>query len=149
MTRRRDEMLVIESSAFDSPLADADSIVDGLAWLDYEVKKWLRWLVVIVAFPPDDVCSTYLKWVRARLDMVGVRTTTRGDRPRERARCRMMWHVRGEGRGEGGSFEIAVKPDRVREWVVEPHLMFEPEVVAAAIIDYAATLAMADDVEPF
>jgi len=70
-------------------------------------------------------------------------TSTRGAaRDAVPARTRQLFHVRSEGLSRpAGHFEFALDADRVREFVVPLGELPQWEIICAAILEYAATMA--------
>lgn len=137
-------MILIEASAIATPLvAEPDAAFAGLHWLSQEVGKYLPRASVIVLFPREEAIAPWARLLRNRMDFVGLRPSTREDAQHvEPARTRQLWHVRSEGLARPeGHFHFDLKPDRVREFVVPLGELPPWETIAAAVIDYAATMA--------
>ena len=133
-------LLVIESSAFSSPFADVDHVVDGAAWLDYEVKKWLPGGDTIVLFPPDDALSDWARSVQGRLQYIGVRTSTRRGIRLDRLRTRMLWHLH-SAHEQAARYRLDVVADRYHRIHVPITEVVSWERVAQGVAEYAALMA--------
>lgn len=151
-------LLVIESSAFSSPFADVDHVVDGAAWLDYEIRKWLPGGHMIVLFPPDDALSDWARSVQGRLQYIGVRTSTRRGIRLDRLRTRMLWHLH-SAHEQAARYRLDVVADRYHRIHVPITEVVPWERVAQGVAEYAAlmafpstpeeTPAVLEDEEPF
>ena len=139
------EVVTVESSAFDSPFVDPHEIVEGAREFDAELRKWLPEINVIFVFPRAEVISPYLRELRTHLDLVGVRVATRVSKDdlshRERMRTRQLWEVRGVG-SPGGRLPFHLQPDRRRCFDVTLGKIVDWKVVADAVIEYAAVMAI-------
>lgn len=157
VTRRKiSEMVIVEASTLATPLAlERHSAFDGVRWLDGEVRKWLPRASVVVLFPRVHTLSPWTRELRNRLDLLGLRTSTRGAASdAEPVRTRQLWHVRSEGRDRPvGHYEYDLEADRVKEFIVPLGDLPQWEIVAAAVVEYAAVMAFPvgtyDDEEPF
>lgn len=136
-------LVVIESSAFASPFVDADQGVDGAAWLDYEVRKWLPGGSMIVCFPPDDALSNWSRAVQQRLAYIGVRTSNREAIRLDRLRTRMLWHVHSDHE-QAVRYRLDVAADRHHRLHVPLGEVVSWEKIAKLVAEYAALLAFPD-----
>lgn len=151
-------LVVIESSAFSSPFEDIDHVVDGAAWLDYEIKKWLPGAGMIVLFPPDDALSEWARSVQDRLQYIGVRTSTRHGIRLDRLRTRMLWHLHADHE-QAARYRLDVVADRYHRIHVPISEVVSWERIATNVAEYAALLAfpttpvepplILEDEEPF
>ncbi|WP_298038924.1 hypothetical protein [uncultured Microbacterium sp.] len=139
------EVVLIESSAFDSPFADPHEVVEGAREFVIELQKWLPEINVVLVFPRAEVISPYLRDLRTHLDLVGVRVATRVSKDdlshRERMRTRQLWEVRGVG-SPGGRLPFHPQPDRRRVFDVALGKVVNWQTVADAVIQYAAVMAI-------
>lgn len=140
--RRSIGLLLIESSAFASPFTiDDDHVVDGLAWLHEQLRRWLPGGEMTVVFPDDGVLSPWSRGIQARLHYVGVPTTSREGLAGDPRRTRMLWHVHSDGSSNDEDFRFSVRPDRVREVVVPLGEVVPWEVVANLVVEYAGVMS--------
>lgn len=139
------EVVLIESSAFDSPFVDPHEVVEGAREFCAELRKWLPEINVIFVFPRAEIISPYLRELRTHLDLVGVRVATRvskdDDSRRDRHRTRQLWEVRGVG-SPGGRPPFHLQPDRRRVFDVALGKIVDWQAVADAVIQYAALMAI-------
>ena len=145
MRRNCAEVVIVEASAFDSPFAEPHEIVEGAREFVAELKKWLPEINVMLVFPRAEVISPYLRELRAHLDLVGVRVATRvsknDDSHSERLRTRQLWEVRGVG-SPGGRLPFHLQPDRRRVFDVALGKVVDWQIIADAVIQYAAVMAI-------
>lgn len=146
--------MVVECSTFLTPFADPDQVIADAIALAQEVATWLPNAQVVWLYSSDSTLSTYGKWLRARMDIEGLRVTTRGSVVTEHFRTRMLWHVRSEGLSRPeGQYEIDLEPDRVREFIVETGDVPPWSEIAREVAQYAAVMSFpvgvyADDPVP-
>lgn len=138
--RRVGERVLVECATFLSPLVDPDEVLSDAIMLHQHVATWLPEARVMYVFAPDGVLSTYGRWVRTRMDVEGLRVSSRGSIIGERQRTRMLWHARGEYEPEG-SYEFDLRADRTRSIVVETGSMFDGRQIADEVAAYKALMS--------
>lgn len=140
--RKVGERVIVECSTFLSPLSDHLDVLSDAVALHQDVASWLPDAQVIWLFTKDTALSTYGKWVRARMDVEGLRVSSRGYSVTERQRTRMLWHVRSDGLSRPeGRFEYDLHADRVREFIVEVGDKFDGRLIADEVAAYKALMS--------
>jgi len=140
--RRSVGLLLIESSAFSTPLGvDDDHVVDGCAWLAEEVRKWLPGGEIVVVFPPDAELTPWARGIQARLQFVGVPTSDKDRLAAEPRRTRMLWHVHADLSSRAEVFRFTVRPDRVDSVVVPLGEIIPWQTVASRVVEYAGVMS--------
>lgn len=138
--RRSGEQVLVECSTFLSPFADPDDVLRDAIMLHQHVATWLPEARVMYVFAPDGVLSTYGRWVRTRMEVEGLRVSSRGSIIGERQRTRMLWHARGEHEPEG-SYEHDLRADRTRTFVVGFGETVDWRLIANEVAQYRALMS--------